>query len=616
MVASQTVQFFASDWAHFGSLCGHLAQITSEITGIEAALLTHQKYVSDFSIPQKLSWASSRQTTRVEDRAYSLLGLLDVSMDSRYGEGDKAFLRLQQEILKQPHGVSILAWVSATIDRRTDLLATSPDDFTDNGDIRFDSSISSGTEIWTTSIGIKGTLPVIELPGGDDSCEQEMIILGCYYLNTPEKSLALLVAPGAEAPSNDSATLYSVYALLDGNDTSEDVTRLGEVEFLDFKEVRRREITILWRGATTKRAQSKRQPQQNNDEESGKRRFASAVPLHYKLPQPHLSTIPIHTPDQRSMEAFSKDIKMSVQARQHRASHDVSHASKPLGTLDLAKTVGGSSESPDTTLVEDFALLSTDVSSNDLASQEPLRKKFTSPIRFWFRVDCMAPSDRFEPRTCLDGWWLPPRPLHSNVLVPSHTTGRWFEYYAGTTTEVNVPTDMSTMHSYKTSSFYFEDDNIWIYPEDASQYKVGDGSGNQKLAKAGEEPKIVDYSDEDDDEKEETLEDWTSLSFSRLRLNRDPGELTSFARTRGLHTSLVNQSSRHDWVQQVLPSRYRAPSNTRYYLRSGSGGLVGELPILLALVACSVRPDKVHNVLTECVKRKYHPHDHPRGAGC
>jgi hypothetical protein len=57
-----------------------------------------------------MSWAARRQTTRVEDSAYCLLGLFEVNMPLLYGEGQKAFLRLQQEIIKQSDDQSIFAW--------------------------------------------------------------------------------------------------------------------------------------------------------------------------------------------------------------------------------------------------------------------------------------------------------------------------------------------------------------------------------------------------------------------------------------------------------------------------------------------------------------------------
>ena len=61
-------------------------------------------------VAQIMSWAANRTTTQVEDRAYSLMGLLDVSMPMLYGEGKKAFHRLQVEIIRSSNDQSIFAW--------------------------------------------------------------------------------------------------------------------------------------------------------------------------------------------------------------------------------------------------------------------------------------------------------------------------------------------------------------------------------------------------------------------------------------------------------------------------------------------------------------------------
>lgn len=75
-----------------------------------------------------MSWACDRETTRVEDRAYSLLGLLNVNMPMLYGEGEKAFYRLQCEILNQSEDQSIFTWDSY-VPCRNGLLAGSPKNF-------------------------------------------------------------------------------------------------------------------------------------------------------------------------------------------------------------------------------------------------------------------------------------------------------------------------------------------------------------------------------------------------------------------------------------------------------------------------------------------------------
>jgi hypothetical protein len=64
-----------------------------------------------------MSWAANRECTRVEDVAYCLLGLFDINMPFLYGEGEKAFARLQAEIFSSTDDHSLLAWSIPTTSR-------------------------------------------------------------------------------------------------------------------------------------------------------------------------------------------------------------------------------------------------------------------------------------------------------------------------------------------------------------------------------------------------------------------------------------------------------------------------------------------------------------------
>ncbi|KAK3615629.1 hypothetical protein LTR56_026471 [Elasticomyces elasticus] len=64
-------------------------------------------------VPDRMSWAARRRTTRVEDEAYCLLGLFDINMPLLYGEGRNAFFRLQREIIDRYEDESIFAWMDA-----------------------------------------------------------------------------------------------------------------------------------------------------------------------------------------------------------------------------------------------------------------------------------------------------------------------------------------------------------------------------------------------------------------------------------------------------------------------------------------------------------------------
>nr|VWO94662.1 N/A [Ganoderma boninense] len=63
-------------------------------------------------VAERLSWAAKRSTARIEDWAYSLLGLFDIAMPTLYGERDRAFRRLQEDIMRRIPDQSLFAWTS------------------------------------------------------------------------------------------------------------------------------------------------------------------------------------------------------------------------------------------------------------------------------------------------------------------------------------------------------------------------------------------------------------------------------------------------------------------------------------------------------------------------
>ncbi|KAJ4312813.1 hypothetical protein N0V84_009751 [Fusarium piperis] len=108
LIAPRTVEFYTSNWLEIGTKRSFIVQIEI-ITGIPARIL-HGEEVSTCNVAQRMSWASERQTTRREDMAYCLMGLFQINMPLLYGEGDEAFVRLQEQILKQEEDYSIFAW--------------------------------------------------------------------------------------------------------------------------------------------------------------------------------------------------------------------------------------------------------------------------------------------------------------------------------------------------------------------------------------------------------------------------------------------------------------------------------------------------------------------------
>ena len=108
LLAPHEVIFCADDWQEIGTKAS-LSQTISAVTKIDVATLRKHTW-AHVSVAMIMSWASMRQTTRLEDQAYSLLGLFDVNMPLIYGEGQKAFYRLQMEIMKLSNDDSLFAW--------------------------------------------------------------------------------------------------------------------------------------------------------------------------------------------------------------------------------------------------------------------------------------------------------------------------------------------------------------------------------------------------------------------------------------------------------------------------------------------------------------------------
>lgn len=129
LIAPSTVEFYTNEWVEIGSkasLSAHLADATH--IG-QSVLLSGD--LSTSNVAERMSWAANRITTREEDMSYCLLGLFGINMPLLYGEGSRAFFRLQEQILKQEEDYSIFAWCLQESPGRdlSGLLASSPKSF-------------------------------------------------------------------------------------------------------------------------------------------------------------------------------------------------------------------------------------------------------------------------------------------------------------------------------------------------------------------------------------------------------------------------------------------------------------------------------------------------------
>lgn len=109
LLAPRQLHFFNRGWGYLGSK-ESLRRLISRKTMIGCAVLCDIRTPQTASVAQRMSWVSNRTTSRVEDMAYCLLGIFGINMPLLYGEGQRSFIRLQEEIIKNSVDQSIFAW--------------------------------------------------------------------------------------------------------------------------------------------------------------------------------------------------------------------------------------------------------------------------------------------------------------------------------------------------------------------------------------------------------------------------------------------------------------------------------------------------------------------------
>ena len=173
LLAPTRVVFLDRNWDFLGdSLALHpstdedalpFMESISSITCIPVEILRTHMSFRHKSIAKRMSWAWNRTTTRVEDIAYCLLGIFQVNMALLYGEGERAFFRLQEEIIKSSNDQSILVWETSEESYRVNCLASSPKMFKDSGMVvPFGDNHLTSPPYAITNRGLQIQLPVMQ----------------------------------------------------------------------------------------------------------------------------------------------------------------------------------------------------------------------------------------------------------------------------------------------------------------------------------------------------------------------------------------------------------------------------------------------------------------------
>ncbi|KAI0334531.1 HET-domain-containing protein [Cubamyces sp. BRFM 1775] len=221
LIAPRSLIFLSQRWTIIGTKAG-LADTIEQVTGVDRDVLTLKKALHDVSVARRMSWAADRQTTRLEDEAYSLMGIFGVYMPTIYGEGSNAFIRLQEEILRHIPDQSLFVWELNGIGgsgslkekpgnpllllrgpRRTQsLFAQRPRDFRHSARVRPISYRTLKDRLGVadialpgyalTSHGVSAQLPVATIPNDDPSYEDYLKYLA--FLACEDTDVGLLLA--------------------------------------------------------------------------------------------------------------------------------------------------------------------------------------------------------------------------------------------------------------------------------------------------------------------------------------------------------------------------------------------------------------------------------------
>ncbi|EFR03581.1 HET domain-containing protein [Nannizzia gypsea CBS 118893] len=206
LLAPATVEFFNGAWQRLGTKV-KLKDAICEVTGIHPGVLTGELDLQSFSVAQRMSWAARRTTAKVEDRAYSLLGIFGINMPMLYGEGERAFLRLQEEIMKQSDDHTLFAWKSSDQNFRG-LFAKSPAAFADSGNLVQSASKWNMKPYSLTNMGLSIELAMVEWSMGVYlaalDCQTEGVQnsrVGIFLSDLPEKNqYARIMLDGVDLP--------------------------------------------------------------------------------------------------------------------------------------------------------------------------------------------------------------------------------------------------------------------------------------------------------------------------------------------------------------------------------------------------------------------------------
>jgi hypothetical protein len=246
LIAPFNVVFYSDSWLKLAtkeSICDQIARATK----IPAGILRHTIPLPSISVGSRMVWARQRETTRPEDVAYCLLGIFDLNMPLLYGEGNKAFMRLQAEILKTTGDHSIFLGGSFREFVNPDGLSAD-----DMRTLVTETRLPAGRSLLSPSPGSFYKGDMMGWPGHNSGqWDQPQLTRGAVQLSLPLRSIRweeLLPRAGTSPAAEDDTDMKNMLTTIK---KQHDSLFVGALQFYDAR--RERVLVFYFVPATTTR---------------------------------------------------------------------------------------------------------------------------------------------------------------------------------------------------------------------------------------------------------------------------------------------------------------------------------------------------------------------------
>ena len=244
----------------------------------------------------------------------------------------------------------------------------------------------------------------------------------------------------------------------------------------------------------------------------------------------------------------------------------------------------------------------------------------------------MVPRSGIEQRWSQHGRWKPPKAFGNNL------SGEPASFHFNPTNNDPINNNATNNNNtctitlsalppnadlHKTYSIYVDRAIIWTVNYDATVEQVGDGLEHNRPEEQSEQldhrSRAMNISGfhvqssassdmgESDDENE-YKDEWAPLKFDHRERDR-----LSYAGRRQPYSRLRVRRSDQDWPEKLLPDTCSAQETSE---DPRHGGLIGELPLLIGLMALAIPPDQLAPGLCQSMGRPWRAPQFARAAGC